>query len=594
MPLPPAVALAWDPSTDPSVTGYKVYYGTASRTYTNMIAAGSATSVIVSNLVSGVTYYFAATTYTADGMESDYSAEAAYSLLPPNIPPTLDVLTNLTISQDAGTQVVQLTGISSGSSNEIQTLSVSAFSSNPALISDPVVNYTSPDTNGTLSFAPITGSFGSAIITVMVDDGGAISNTIIRSFTVTVVPPLNPPTIDLLSDVTINENSGQQTVSLTGIASGSTSSNTVLKLSALSSNPALIPTPGINYTSPASTGSLTFAPVTNAFGSAVITVTVTDDQPTNNTSSVSFHVTVNQVAPFIPGLLTNAIIAPNTTFKFIVNPPTNNGDKFNFSLGAGAPAGAKLISRRGLTWLVWTPTLAQASTTNLIAISITDSRNPLLNTNEDVQVIVQDYLALAVGSTSLQSGQNGSVPLTLSSSDGITNVSFAIGWPGGSLPSPSLTISAPGVASSSLSPQGTNVLINIQMAANQVLQGSNIIGSISFQSLASQPSGYLNLPISNVNAMKPSATAYLNVFPAAGQVAVVNNQAMLQAGANATQSRTLTVLGKVGATYQVQYCTNFGPSSVWYSGLTYSQTNVSQNISLDPSLGQVWYRVQQK
>ena len=132
------------------------------------------------------------------------------------------------------------------------------------------------------------------------------------------------------------------------------------------------------------------------------------------------------------------------------------------------------------------------------------------------------------------------------------------------------------------------------MAPNQVLQGSNIIGSVTFQSLVSQPSGYLNLPITSVNAIKPTSTSYLNVFPNAGQVAVINNQAMLQAGATANQTRTLTVLGKVGATYQVQYCTNFGPASVWYPLTTYSQTNVSQNVTVDPSLGQVWYRVQQK
>src|SRR5207248_786870 len=158
---------------------------------------------------------------------------------------------------------------------------------------------------GTLSVAPVAGSFGSAIITVMVDDGGAISNTIIRSFSVTVVPPLTPPTIDLLTDLTINENAGQQTVNLTGIASGSSNTNASIKVTAISSNPALIPNPGITYSSPASTGTLTFTPVTNAFGSSTLTVIVTDDQPTNNTTSVLFHVTVNQVAPVIAGLLTN-------------------------------------------------------------------------------------------------------------------------------------------------------------------------------------------------------------------------------------------------------------------------------------------------
>jgi hypothetical protein len=54
------LTLAWDPSTTPGVT-YKVYYGPSSATYANSVFAGTATNVTVSNLVDGVTYYFAAT-----------------------------------------------------------------------------------------------------------------------------------------------------------------------------------------------------------------------------------------------------------------------------------------------------------------------------------------------------------------------------------------------------------------------------------------------------------------------------------------------------------------------------------------------------
>src|SRR5579859_7662591 len=142
----PAVALAWDASTDPTVTGYKVYYGATSRNYTNVVLACTATSATVSNLANGVTYYFAATTVTLDGLESVYSTEASYAVPLLNTPPTLDALTNLTINQDAGTQVVLLTGITSGATNETQTLSVSAFSSNLGLISNPEVTYASPNT----------------------------------------------------------------------------------------------------------------------------------------------------------------------------------------------------------------------------------------------------------------------------------------------------------------------------------------------------------------------------------------------------------------------------------------------------------------
>ena len=46
---------------------------------------------------------------------------------------------------------------------------------------------------------------------------------------------------------------------------------------ATSNNTALIPNPTVNYTSPATTGTLTYTPVANASGTAVITVFVMDN-----------------------------------------------------------------------------------------------------------------------------------------------------------------------------------------------------------------------------------------------------------------------------------------------------------------------------
>jgi hypothetical protein len=77
---PANVTLAWDPSVDPGVSGYNLYYGSASGTYTNVVVAGTATSATVSNLVRGSTYYFAATTFTDIGLESDYSSEITYAV----------------------------------------------------------------------------------------------------------------------------------------------------------------------------------------------------------------------------------------------------------------------------------------------------------------------------------------------------------------------------------------------------------------------------------------------------------------------------------------------------------------------------------
>jgi hypothetical protein len=72
--------LAWNLSPDSNVIGYRVYHGAASRSYTNIVDVGNATSVTISNLVEGATYYFAATAYNVLDMESEYSDEINYTV----------------------------------------------------------------------------------------------------------------------------------------------------------------------------------------------------------------------------------------------------------------------------------------------------------------------------------------------------------------------------------------------------------------------------------------------------------------------------------------------------------------------------------
>jgi hypothetical protein len=77
------VELTWDPpgGTLPTeLAGYRVYYGTSSRDYSNTIDVGSVTDYVVANLDAGSTYYFAVTTLGINGDESAYSNEASKSL----------------------------------------------------------------------------------------------------------------------------------------------------------------------------------------------------------------------------------------------------------------------------------------------------------------------------------------------------------------------------------------------------------------------------------------------------------------------------------------------------------------------------------
>ena len=82
-----SVTLAWNASTDPVVAGYNVYYGGVSGAYTNHVDAGNTTNVTVVGLQPNVTYYFVATAYASWGMESPFSNEISYRLLPVSSPP---------------------------------------------------------------------------------------------------------------------------------------------------------------------------------------------------------------------------------------------------------------------------------------------------------------------------------------------------------------------------------------------------------------------------------------------------------------------------------------------------------------------------
>ena len=294
-----SVTLAWNASTDPTVVGYNIYYGGASGDYTNTLSAGNATNLTVSGLVAGDTYYFAATSYNSSGVQSPFSSEVSYSVptntVTVNQPPTLNPINNLTINENAGLQTVNLSGITSGATNQYQTLTVTATSGNTNLIPNPTVHYTSANTSGSLTFTPVANANGSAIITVTVNNGGASNNIVTQTFTVTVNPVNQPPTLNPINNVSINENAGLQTVNLSGITSGAANQNQFLTVSATSGNINLVPNPTVIYTSANTTGSLTFTPVANANGSAIVTVTVNNGGASNNIVTRTFTVTVNPV-----------------------------------------------------------------------------------------------------------------------------------------------------------------------------------------------------------------------------------------------------------------------------------------------------------
>jgi hypothetical protein len=74
------VSIGWEASSGPDLAGYKLYYGTTSRSYDYSLDVGNSNSCTISGLEEGKTYYFACTAYDSDHKETGFSKETSYTV----------------------------------------------------------------------------------------------------------------------------------------------------------------------------------------------------------------------------------------------------------------------------------------------------------------------------------------------------------------------------------------------------------------------------------------------------------------------------------------------------------------------------------
>lgn len=271
------------------------------------------------------------------------------SVTPVNDPPTLDVIQDQSATEDSETQSITLTGITAGGA-ENQPLRIIATSGDPTLVSDLVVTYANPASIGRLSYTPQPNQFGSTAVTVTIEDGGADRNldspednaTLTRTFQVTIEPVNDPPVLDRLPDLEIDEDSGQQSLSLTGISAGPGETQS-LRVVATSDTPSLILDPVVNYDSGDASGSLTFTPQADQFGTATITVTVEDsgldgdfsNSEDNLSFSQSFTIQVNNLSD--PPVPQDDTLATDEDIVLRINDSALLANDRDPDLGPGSP-----------------------------------------------------------------------------------------------------------------------------------------------------------------------------------------------------------------------------------------------------------------
>jgi fibronectin type 3 domain-containing protein len=97
------VSLAWDPNTESDLAGYRIYRGMSSGNYDKVVDVGNVTTWTDTTLEVGQTYYFAATAYDTEGLESTFSNEVSYTAPGPKPTKRKGFLTNEDYGLDSRT-----------------------------------------------------------------------------------------------------------------------------------------------------------------------------------------------------------------------------------------------------------------------------------------------------------------------------------------------------------------------------------------------------------------------------------------------------------------------------------------------------------
>jgi hypothetical protein len=198
--------------------------------------------------------------------------------------PTVSAIADLSINEDSNTGALAFT--IGDVETSVASLTLSATSSNVALV--PVANivFGGSGASRTVTVTPLANQFGVANISIIVTD--ANSGAASEPFQLTVNSQNDLPTISAIADQGINEDGN--TGALAFIIGDVETSVASLTLSATSDNVTLAPLANIAFGGSGASRTVTVTPAANQFGVANISIIVTDAN--SGAASEPFQLTV--------------------------------------------------------------------------------------------------------------------------------------------------------------------------------------------------------------------------------------------------------------------------------------------------------------
>jgi len=211
------------------------------------------------------------------------------------------------------------------------------------------------------------------------------------------------------------------------------------------------------------------------------------------------------------------------------------------------------------------------------------------------QFAVGQFLGLSLGSTAVQAGTSGSLPLGLFSALGVTNITFNLTLPTNAFSALAVQTVSPQAGGSTLQLVSSN-LISVSIAAptGQTLQGAQTLAQLNFTVASNQPSAFVPVNALSVQVANYDGSAPTNVAVQTSQLVIVGQQPLLQTSIGAGGARSLSLYGIPWNSYVLQFATNLSAPIHWMDYVRVPMTNIVQLISgLNAQPPAVFYRAYQ-
>jgi hypothetical protein len=302
----------------------------------------------------------------------------------PNTPPVLSSILNQSVYANT---LLTFTASATDTDQLPQTLTFSLGTGSPA--------GASITTNGVFTWTPTAAQAPSTnTVSVIVQDSGQPQMSATNSFKVVVYRPNTPPVLGTLSDQTVYANT---LLTFTASATDTDQPPQTLTFSLGSGAPtgASVTTNGVFTWTPTAAQ----APSTNA-----LSVIVTDSGVPQMSATNSFSVVVYRPnTPPVLAAIPNQTVYANTLLTFTASATDTDQppQTLTFSLGSGAPTGASITTNGVFSW---TPTSAQAPSTNTVSVIVWDNGVPQMSATNSLSVVVLQPTTLVLESATSLNG----------------------------------------------------------------------------------------------------------------------------------------------------------------------------------------------